>query len=234
MWLAGFGFILFGLAALATVHGERTVLGLPPKDFAIVLALAGAGFVATGWMIDDWRGRMRDGIKALLAWAFVLFGLVGLYAYRFEINAVASRIMAELRPGRVEVTASAGEVSVPRRGDGSFVFQARANGQDLRFIFDTGASLVVLTHDSAARIGIDPKSLKFTVPVATANGRTMTAAVTLETLAVGPIEARRVRTLVAQPGALHENLLGMSFLDRLASFEVRDGRLYLRGRPPTT
>jgi aspartyl protease family protein len=233
MWLAGLGFILFGLAALAVVHGERPVLGLEPRDFATALALAGAACVATGWMIDDWRGRMRDGVRALVAWCMVIVGLVGLYAYRFEINGVTSRIMAELRPGTVE-TISAGEVSVPRRGDGSYVFGARANGRELRFIFDTGASLVVLTHESAARIGIDPKSLAFTVPVATANGRTLAAPLMLDTLSVGGIEARRVRTLVAQPGALHENLLGMSFLDRLASFEVRDGRLYLRGRQPTT
>jgi aspartyl protease family protein len=233
MWLAGVGFVLFGLATLAAVHGERPVAGLQPRDFAIALALAGAGFVATGWMIDDWRGRLRDGVKALLAWVLVLFGLIGLYAYRVEVNGVAQRIMGELRPGRVEVT-TAGEVSVPRRGDGSFVFGAKANGRDLRFIFDTGASLVVLTHESAARIGIDTGALAFNVPIATANGRTVAASVTLDTLAVGPIEARRVRTLVAQPGVLHENLMGMSFLDRLASFEVRDGRLYLRGRAPAT
>lgn len=230
MWLAGLGFVLFGLAALATVHAERPIAGLPPRDFAIALALAGAACVATGWMVDDWRGRLRDGIRALVAWGLILVGLVGFYAYRSELGVVAGRIMGELRPpGSVEVAAG-GEVSVARRGDGSFVFGAKANGRDLRFIFDTGASLVVLTHESATRIGIDPKSLSFTAPVATANGRTLAAAVTLDTVSVGPIEARRVRALVAQPGALHENLLGMSFLDRLASFEVRDGRLYLRGR----
>ncbi|HYF53104.1 MAG TPA: TIGR02281 family clan AA aspartic protease [Salinarimonas sp.] len=233
MWLVGVGFVLFGLAALATVHGQRPVAGLQPRDFAIVLALAGAACVATGWMIDDWRGRLRDGIKAMLAWALVLFGLVGLYAYRLELNGVASRIMAELRPGAVEVT-SAGEVSVPRRGDGSFVLSAKANGRDLRFILDTGASLVVLTHESAARVGVDTAALAFNVPIATANGRAVAAALTIETLAIGSIEARRVRALVAQPGVLHENLLGMSFLDRLASFEVREGRLYLRGRAPAT
>lgn len=234
MWLAGVGFVLFGLAALAAVHGERPLAGLPPRDFAIAMALAGAGCVATGWMIDDWRGRVREGIVALLTWVFVLFGLVALYAYRTEINGVASRVMAELRPGSVEVSTTTGEVSVPRRGDGSYAFAARANGQDLRFIFDTGASMVVLTHESAGRIGIDTRALAFNVPIATANGRTVAASITLDTLAVGPIEARRVRTLVTQPGALHENLLGMSFLDRLASFEVRDGRLYLRGRAPAT
>jgi aspartyl protease family protein len=54
--------------------------------------------------------------------------------------------------------------------------------------------------------------------------------VTLDRIAVGSIREQRVRALVAKPGVLHENLLGMSFLDRLASYEVRQNRLILRGR----
>ena len=68
------------------------------------------------------------------------------------------------------------------------------------------------------------------VPVLTANGRTMAAPVTLPQLAVGPIVERNVRALVARPGVLHQNLLGMTFLERLASYEVRSNRLILRGR----
>jgi aspartyl protease family protein len=106
----------------------------------------------------------------------------------------------------------------------------RANDRDLRFIFDTGASMVVLTAESAKAIGIDPASLNYVVPVATANGRTLAAPVTLDSLTVGSITERRVRALVARPGMLGENLLGMTFLERLASYEVRSNRLILRGR----
>jgi aspartyl protease family protein len=37
-----------------------------------------------------------------------------------------------------------------------------------------------------------------------------------------------VPALVARPGMLGENLLGMTFLERLASYEVRGNRLVLR------
>jgi aspartyl protease family protein len=40
-----------------------------------------------------------------------------------------------------------------------------------------------------------------------------------------------VPALVAQPGQLKNNLLGMSFLNRLQSWEVRGDRLRLRGNP---
>jgi len=54
--------------------------------------------------------------------------------------------------------------------------------------------------------------------------------VVLDSLAVGTITERRVPALVARPGALHDNLLGMTFLNRLASYEVRGNRLILRGK----
>jgi aspartyl protease family protein len=44
------------------------------------------------------------------------------------------------------------------------------------------------------------------------------------------VTERNVDALVAKPGALRENLLGMSFLERLASYEVREDRLILRQR----
>ena len=72
-------------------------------------------------------------------------------------------------------------------------------------------------------------SAAFTVPVQTANGRALAAPAILETVAVGPIVERRVPALVVRPGLLRTNLLGMSFLDRLGSYEVRGGRLILRG-----
>jgi aspartyl protease family protein len=55
--------------------------------------------------------------------------------------------------------------------------------------------------------------------------------VTLDRLAVGKVTEREVPALVAQRGQLKSNLLGMSFLNRLESWEVRGDRLRLRGQP---
>jgi len=40
-----------------------------------------------------------------------------------------------------------------------------------------------------------------------------------------------VPALVVQQGQLKNNLLGMSFLNRLASWEVRGDKLRMRGQP---
>jgi aspartyl protease family protein len=55
--------------------------------------------------------------------------------------------------------------------------------------------------------------------------------VTLDRLAIGGLVEHSVAALVAQPGQLKTSLLGMSFLNRLQSWEVRGDRLFLRGYP---
>jgi aspartyl protease family protein len=50
-------------------------------------------------------------------------------------------------------------------------------------------------------------------------------------VSIGGITERSVPALIAQTGQLRSNLLGMSFLNRLESWEVRGDRLLLRGYP---
>jgi aspartyl protease family protein len=142
---------------------------------------------------------------------------------------VLDRVIGEVSPGRT-VTTDGGDVVVPRRADGSFTIAGKVNERDVRFMFDTGASAVVLTAETAAAAGVAGSGLDYAVPVSTANGRTLAAAVTLESVTIGNITERRLRALVVRPGLLQQNLLGMTFLERLASYEVRGNRLILRGR----
>jgi aspartyl protease family protein len=55
--------------------------------------------------------------------------------------------------------------------------------------------------------------------------------VTLDRLAVGSLVERSVPALIARPGQLKTSLLGMSFLNRLESWEVRGDKLIMRGYP---
>jgi aspartyl protease family protein len=98
----------------------------------------------------------------------------------------------------------------------------------MTLLIDTGASTVVLKPADAARAGIDPKSLSYTAALHTANGTTFAAPVRLRSIAIGPIELRDVQALVTKPGSLNENLLGMSFLSQLRSYEVSKEFLTLR------
>jgi aspartyl protease family protein len=225
----GFGLLLVGMAILVFTYGETDIAGMAPDQFARVTALAALLLLLSGSVFGQFRGRLGDAFRAIVIWTAILFALIGVYTYRFEVETVVNRLMGELSPGRTTI-GEAGEVNVTRGRDGSFIVAGRVEGEPMNFVFDTGANIVVLTADSAARIGYSLEDLDFRVSVMTANGRTLAAPITIDNLTVGDISEDSVRALVARPGALSHNLLGMTFLDRLTSYEVRSNQLILRGR----
>jgi aspartyl protease family protein len=223
----GFAALLFAAALMMALNAERPVAGLSPHEIGILGGFLAVALVMAGWIVEDFRRHWASGLRALIVWSAAFAGLVATYAHRDQFVLALDRMIGEVSPGRTVVTPS-GEVVVARRADGSFTLAGKVNDRDVRFIFDTGATAVVLTAESAAASGIRPETLRYTIPVATANGESLAAPVTIDRLAIGPIVERRVPALVARPGALRQNLLGMSFLDRLASYEVRGNRLILR------
>src|SRR5947209_5129078 len=122
-------------------------------------------------------------------------------------------------------------VRVVRGQSGEFAVQARINGTAAAMVVDTGATSVVLTYETAKAAGLPLELLEYDVEVQTAGGHTKAARLTLDRLAIGKLVARTVPALVVPRGTLKTNLLGMSFLDRLESWEVRADRLMLHGYP---
>jgi aspartyl protease family protein len=224
----GFGLILAAMAILVATQGERDIAGLSPEQFASLASFGALALVIGSGVVHQFRGRFLDGARSLAIWGVITLAFVGLYAYREHAQDVGYRILGELAPGRA-VVGQGGEVTVARRQDGGFAVRATVNGRAMDFAFDTGASTIVLSAESAAALGLAPAESAFVVSVQTANGRASAAPVMLDAVAVGPIVERRVPALVVRPGLLRTNLLGMTFLERLESYEVRGSRLILRG-----
>jgi aspartyl protease family protein len=120
-------------------------------------------------------------------------------------------------------------VQIPRGSNGEFAVQARINGIAAAMVVDTGATSVVLTYETAKAVGLPLELLEYNVDVQTAGGHTRAARLWLDRMAIGKLVERSVPALVAPQGQMKTNLLGMSFLDRLESFEVRADHLMLRG-----
>ena len=159
----------------------------------------------------------------------IVFLLALGYAQRSELRGVAGAIMAELLPGHA--AARSRVVEIARGGSGNFAITAQINGARIVIVLDTGASSVVLTQEAAKAAGLPLEVLNYTVKIDTANGRTHAAPVTLDSIAIGGVLERAVPALIARPGHLRTSLLGMSFLNRLERWEVRDDKLVLRGYP---
>ena len=106
---------------------------------------------------------------------------------------------------------------------GHVLLDAAVNGAPVRFLVDTGASYVTLTPADARAAGLSPRQLDFNERVSTANGEARIATVTLRDIRLGQFSVENVPAAVLKN--LHVSLLGMSFLRRLRSYEMRDGKL---------
>ncbi|MFC7048318.1 retropepsin-like aspartic protease family protein [Emcibacter nanhaiensis] len=136
-----------------------------------------------------------------------------------KVRPVEQRVMASQMPD---------EVRIPRGEGGHYWTDAYVEDGSITFVVDTGASHIALSYEDAEAIGLDPSDLEFDGAVSTANGTAAVARVTLSSVRIGNIEMYDVPAIVSSPGALPVSLLGMSFLNRLSSFEVEQRDLVLR------
>lgn len=225
----GVGSVVAVLAWTVLVVGRGEVAGFAPRDVAAFLACSAVALWLTGWAAERSRLGWRATVSAVAVWAVFLAAGAGAFLHRDALLQAARGLGEEVGLGLPQATVGqGGEVSVTRRFDGTFTLPVRLNDREVPFLFDTGASTVVLSQDTARLLGFEPDALRFRVPVTTANGRGLAAPVTIETLAVGPIQMRRVPALVVRSGMLDGNLLGQTFLEKLESYEVRGNRLVLR------
>jgi aspartyl protease family protein len=118
-------------------------------------------------------------------------------------------------------------VVVPRDPMGHFRVEGRVDGQIIQFVVDTGASVIALTSEDAASLGIHPSVNDFRALVKTANGTVHAAPIRLDMVEVGNLMVRDVAGMVLPDRVLSDNLLGLSFLSRLRRFEYADGRMIL-------
>lgn len=114
--------------------------------------------------------------------------------------------------------------TLARGEDGHFYADALVNGARIRFLVDTGASVVALTPADAQRAGIALPSER--ARARGAGGEIEVIPVTIDRIALGLLEARDVRGAVAE--ALPVSLLGQSFLSQVGTVEISGDRMTLR------
>jgi aspartyl protease family protein len=96
---------------------------------------------------------------------------------------------------------------------GHFFTDGLVNGAHMRFLVDTGATMVSLPAAEARRLGIDYRKGRRGLS-ATANGTAPVYAVMLDSVTVGDVTLHNVEGLVHESDGLDMALLGMSFLSR--------------------
>lgn len=110
-----------------------------------------------------------------------------------------------------------------RAADGHFYADAQVNGAPVRFMVDTGASMVALSQADAQRAGI-PLGPERDIAVGV-GGEVEIVPVSIDRIALGPVDARNVRGAVVKE--LDVSLLGQSFLSQIGRVEIRGDRMIL-------
>lgn len=227
--IRGAGSLMITAALLVIFFAQDPLGGLSPSEAAALLGLGGVAMIMAAAIIEGFGRHWTYGVQAIAVSGGLFAALLILYGFRGELNTSLDRLIGDVAMGRT-VALSSGEVVAARKTDGSFLIKGSVNGHEARFIFDTGASTVVLRAENAAALGFRPDALNYSIPVSTANGTALAAPVVIESLSVGSITEKNIPALIARTGVLHANLLGMSFLERLGSYEVRGNRLILRAK----
>jgi aspartyl protease family protein len=231
-WVALLLLVVAGLALLLRADAG-SIAGFDPSDFALIVAGVALLIFIGSAVAGSYRGRAGQALRDLMAWSLVALALIAGYSYRDTLLSFGHQVLGELLPPgsalRTEVQIEGEQsVRIRKRQDGHFLVWTEANGVKLPMLVDTGASTVVLRPEDGQRLGFDIEQLRYVVPVQTANGTTYAASVRVRSLSVGKIKLNDVDALVAKRGSLRENLLGMSFLNRLKSYEFSGEYLTLR------
>ncbi len=167
-------------------------------------------------------------IKAAGAWVIIIGVLLIGFSYKSELVRIYNRVYANLIPGNY-VKDNKKTVIVYANQYGHYYVNSITQGANIKYLIDTGATTVSLTRADAEKIGIDINKLNYTQKVSTANGIVLSAPVKLDYIQINDIIVEDIRASVSQDNGLEKSLLGMSFLNKLNSFEVSDDSLKMIG-----
>ena len=119
---------------------------------------------------------------------------------------------------------------IPLARDGHFWVDAEINGVKRRMLVDSGATVTALSQETARAAGVEADATLLPLLMQTANGTVRAEAGTVDALAVGAIEAQRLKVVIS-PALGNTDVLGMNFLSQLAAWRVEGRTLFLVPEP---
>ena len=156
-------------------------------------------------------------ITMALAWIAIFGGGFILFTFRDDFSWVAQRLKAEaigtpVLQGR--------ETRIPMAIDGHFWVEGKINGEKVKFLVDSGATMTTIDRETALKAGVSvsPQRDQF---VRTGNGIIRVSSGRAGELKVGGIVRRDIGLQIADNDNL--NVLGMNFLSSLSRWGV-EGR----------
>ena len=192
---------------------------MSPDGPSLVYAIVALVFVASS--LIGMRMKVGQAVKMLLAWV-AIFGIgFIIFSFRSEFSSIGQRLRAEATGTPISQGAV---VRIPISEDGHFWAWGKLNGDDVRFMVDSGASVTTVSRASAEAAGMAIGNEK--IMVSTANGAVLATRGRADILEIGSIRRKQFRVDINEQDDV--NLLGMNFLASLQGWGVEGNYLVLR------
>ena len=192
---------------------------MSPDGPSLVYAIVALVFVASS--LIGMRMKVGQALKMVLAWV-AIFGIgFIIFSFRSEFSSLGQRLRAEATGTPIS---AGGEVRIPVSEDGHFWAWAKLNGENVRFMVDSGASVTTVSRATAEAAGMSIGNEK--IMVSTANGTALATRGRADSLEVGSIRREQFRVDINEQDDI--NLLGMNFLASLRGWGVEGNYLVLR------
>jgi aspartyl protease family protein len=132
------------------------------------------------------------------------------------------------KPPKAMAYGGYGQVTIDRMADGHFYANAKIVGTPVRFLIDTGASMIALTGNDARALGFSWHESELQRIGRGASGDVFGKPVMLNSVAVGGIEFNNLEAVII-PEGLDVSLLGQSFLGKIDNVQIERDRMTLGG-----
>lgn len=188
---------------------------------AILVSVLGGMIIG----LSPWLGKFLRGLGNLGLVAALLLTVV--QAARMSSTSDVALTWAGMQKQEV-----AGDTTrIPLSPDGHFWINARVNGEERRFLVDTGATLTAISTNTAMLAGVEAGPMDRALVLQTANGAVQAQTAVVSELSFGNIVARDLNVVIT-PGMGETNVIGMNLLSRLASWRVEGKTLILSPKNP--
>ncbi len=173
-------------------------------------------------------------VRTLILVSLAAFGLAFMTLRLADMTGGAGSVtMSEV----AAAPATATPASLPRYGssttlerglDGHFFADVMLNGQRVRMLVDSGASMIVINESEARALGLNPPPSAYTGRAMTANGEVDYAPIRIASVRIGDVERIDVPAGVMRGETLGQPLLGQSFLAMLQEVTIRGDTMVLK------
>lgn len=185
------------------------------------LYLLMAAMLVLGTLISR-REPFAKMLVMVLAWIAIFGAGFVLFTFRDDLGYLAQRLKTEAT-GAPMITGK--ELRIPQAIDGHFYVDGMLNGQQVRFLVDSGATMTTIGRTDAERAGVSISANRNQL-VQTGNGMVRVAQGRAETLNIGPIQRSDVGLHVSDDDL---NVLGMNYLSSLQRWSVEGRWLVMVG-----